>query len=82
MTVEGDSLSRVAELINAQVPDGWVFSHMETEQSTNGVVVAVGHLRSLETREIDVEGDEYGAAYTALRAMVPEGWQLVATGPR
>lgn len=38
----------------------------------------IGHIRPVETRTVQVEGDSIAALRTAVEAQTPEGWEVVS----
>ncbi|MBY0688431.1 hypothetical protein K5S26_07735 [Microbacterium marinilacus] len=73
LTAEGASLEEIVGALLAQTPEGWQLTHKKvTMPKGTTKMVAVGRAaRWGDVQEIEA------ADLTALRAAVPDGWQLL-----
>ncbi|KKI18702.1 MULTISPECIES: hypothetical protein [unclassified Leucobacter] len=77
VSVEGEGIEEVAQLVAEQTPEGWLPTVIPVEMSKHETT-----LRSVATiaRRDGLEEVE-GADYTAVVAAVPEGYQLLSVRP-
>lgn len=72
-TVEGTEIPELRAQLLAQAPDGWDMSSAHVEMKPGGIRIVEGRFqRRDEPREIEADD------MAALRAKVPEGWQMLS----
>lgn len=72
-TVEGTEIPELRAQLIAQAPPGWEMASAHVEMKPGGIRIVEGRFqRREEPREIEADDME------ALRAKVPEGWQMLS----
>jgi len=73
----GQIVEEARAVATAGIPSGFELQTVTTLSAKPGEPVTMRALaRRTETKTIEAEGDDYPQAYAALRATVPDGWQL------
>jgi len=73
----GDIVEEARAAATAELPSGFELQTVTTLSAKPGEPVTMRALARRQDREtIQAQGADYPEAYAALRAAVPEGWQL------
>lgn len=74
LTLEAPTIAQARKQAESQVPDGWVITDAEPSMPKASVMITLHVTMARRDGATDVEAEDLDA----LRAKVPEGWQLLS----
>ena len=74
LTVEAPSIDEARAQVSAQVPEGWVLTDAAATMAKASIMITLHAKLARRDGAHDIEAADLGA----LRAQVPDGWQLLS----